>query len=225
MNMKTLELTYEITEDLAKALFVAGKDDGIRRRATFNAEKLSETTRAEWAKRFGLDDNGKVHFFSVAYGVIYPDGSVDERQPTMAEGYNDFLALDRILQEDNDEDLAWVLTQIAKDEAETHEEWEQKLVKWQNAKELYETKKQADAKERQNREEIEAPIRQEYNEKNEKLKSRNRELAGFLEKLIRASNAPTLERAGLVRAQADEDQEAELEPEQQEALETCGLDC
>jgi hypothetical protein len=52
-------------------------------------------------------------------------------------------------------------------------------------------------------------------------------LAGYLEALIKASDEDALEQAGLIekRVGYGEDEEPELTAEQQEALETAGLDC
>jgi hypothetical protein len=225
-NMKTLTLTYEINQDLAKALFVAGKDDEIRRTVTFNAEKLTEATRAEWAKRFGLKSERNVGFYSVSNGEVYSDGSVDSEAPVVEymRFSTDFLQLDRVLRQDSDEDLAYVLAAMARDEAETHEQREQQLVKWHAAKEMRERQKVIEAEEKARREEVEKPIRREYNEKIEKLEARINKLAGYLEKLIIVSGEKELEVAGLIAGRVGEDQE-EVTAEQQEALETAGLDC
>ena len=50
------------------------------------------------------------------------------------------------------------------------------------------------------------------------------DLSSYLEKLIRTSNPPALERAKLIQPWTDEE-EQELTDEQQEALQTCDLDC
>jgi len=225
--MKTLTLIYEISNDLAKALFVSGQDSEVRRMVTFDAEKLSEATRAEWAKRFGLKAEGHLGLFRVINGEIYGDGSTGGQAPAVDFMYysHDFLALDRVLRQDSDEDLAYVLAQMSKNEAETHEQREQQLVKWHAAKELYARKKEIEAEEKARREEIEKPIRREYNSKIEKLEARINKLAGYLRDLIQVSGNHELQVAGLIGDQAGEDQEPEITDEQQEALETAGLDC
>ena len=54
---------------------------------------------------------------------------------------------------------------------------------------------------------------------------RRGKLATWLEKLIKTSDEHALERAGLINPQSETTEEEELTNEQQEALQTCGLDC
>ena len=56
-----------------------------------------------------------------------------------------------------------------------------------------------------------------------KREQRISDLEGYLTALIKASSTEALVKAGLYKAQPEEDEETT--PEQQEALETCGLDC
>lgn len=72
----------------------------------------------------------------------------------------------------------------------------------------------------------------ELKNENEDLKSKIKrkedrisDLEGYLHKLIMAASEPALQRAGLVKPQDEAEEEEEPTPEQQEALETTGLDC
>jgi len=64
----------------------------------------------------------------------------------------------------------------------------------------------------------------ELNARVERKEARISNLEDYLRRLIMQATEPILERAGLIKSQTEESEE-EPTPEQQEALETAGLDC
>jgi len=208
-----VQLKYHLSEKAVKQLFLDAKDYSVERSVEFSFSTLTPIARQAWFNLYGTRDYADLKIYTVIHGEVYSDGST-ESCPPEANTKWDWLEQDTILMPDT---VSGAILQALVSKREAEAEAAHRLPAWQEAHERYqqaqaEAKKQAEAvKEAQTI---------------EKLEKRISALEGYLEALIKASDSKTLQKAGLVRGVGEGGEEPEgVTPEQQEALETVGLDC
>jgi len=214
-----LEIRYVISEKLEETLFIQGVHEGRQRKVTFNVGDLTEDARKAYYTMFGASGSENLTKFYMADGKLWGDGSVSSDPPRIAHSGSDDFESDTLLTPENVSDT--ILT-LYKQYQEIVAKCKEQLAIWQPAHEAYEAEK-AKRDEERARQEAEDKKRREA-EKVERLETRVKELRGYLTALIKVCDTITLERAGLVHG-SEQEEEEELTEWQQEALETCGLDC
>jgi len=215
--VNTLKIVYHLSKKAVKQLFLDGENYNEQRSVEFQLSDLTTQARAAWLELFRTSEYADLKAYTVIHGEIYSDGSV-ERNPPEANTMWDWLVQDTIL---TPQTVSNAILQALTLKREAEAEAARRFPAWQEASKRYEQAQ----KEREKQAEAVREAEKLMQPTVDKLKKRISELEGYLEALIKASDSETLEKAGLVHGVGEEAEEPELEPEQQEALETVGLDC
>jgi hypothetical protein len=216
LGVKDMKLEYCLSDKAIKQLFLACEDYSRRRVVELQLADLTQEAREAWLELYGINDYAELKAYAVFHGEIYSGGSVESTPPQASTNY--FYLQDEIL---TPQTVSNAVLQALVSKRQAEAEAKKRLPEWEEARKQYEQRRAEETKEAeaiQKAEELMQPTI-------EKLEKRISELEGYLRTLIRLSDSETLEKAGLVHGVGEEAEEPELTPEQQEALETCGLDC